>query len=381
MQKPLNYEGINWVDGMKLSSGDFVHTDLFTQDLVRDSISIGINDSNFGLLPAFAGYERSFDISLIKKNTNYLEVEVRFCNAITSDGNRINIAYQQGNVEASFSAFMDVSKLAQGEHYVVLYVNSFKRSAFGEPNPEESPLRYPYVKKDYLIDIVSKSDINQRQVTGSFLPIGKLIQEEQETILVQQYIMPSVYLESHPQLMDFHNRFYRSLNEFQTAAYKIMDKTVNRPKITELGLNIRFITEKILEYMATSFFEYRSILPQRSALYLLKYFSDFAHVFFNAVRLVEPAEREEMLKYFYEWKDVTPGNFEERLSNLIEMRYNHFEIAEAMGCIADFMNVMVSLWGKLATLEYIGQRRENIVVAEQKVVQEVQTRRTWSLLD
>jgi len=63
------------------------------------------------------------------------------------------------------------------------------------------------------------------------------------------------------------------------------------------------------------------------------------------------------------------------------LRYDHLEIAEAMECVADFMQVMVSLWGKLATLEYIGQRRENIVVAEQKVVQEVQTKRTWSLLD
>ncbi|ULT25590.1 hypothetical protein KUH03_00830 [Sphingobacterium sp. E70] len=214
---------------------------------------------------------------------------------------------------------------------------------------------------------MSKSDVNQRQVTGSFLPIGKLFQEAQETILIQQYIIPSMYVESHPLLMDYHNRFYRLLNEFQTAAYKIMDKTVNRPKITELGLNIRFITEKILEYMATTFFEYRSVLPQRAPIYLLKYFSDFAHVFFNAVRLVEPAEREEMLKYFYEWKDVTPGNFEERLSNLIEMRYNHFEIAEAMSCIADFMDVMVSLWGKLATLEYIGQRRKILLLRSRRL--------------
>lgn len=381
MQKPLNYDGINWVDGMKLSSGDFVHTDLYTQDLVRDGISVGLHGSNFGLLPAFAGYERSYDILMLKKNSNYLEVDVRVCNAVANDGSRINIAFQQGQVEASFSAYMDVSKLPPGEHYVVLNVHSFKRNAFGEPNPEESPLRYPYVKKEYSIEIVNKQDVHQRQVSGSFLPIGKLIQNGQEVDLVQPYIIPSVSLESNPLLMDYHNNFYRLLHDFQLAAYRIMDKTVNRSKITELGLNIRFITEKILEYMASSFFEYRSILPQQSPIQLLKYFSDFAHIFFNAVRLVEPAEREEMLKYFYEWKDVTPGNFEERLSDLIEMRYEHLEIADSMACISDFMEVMVSLWGKLATLEYIGQRRENIVVAEQKVIQEVQTRRTWSLLD
>jgi len=32
-------------------------------------------------------------------------------------------------------------------------------------------------------------------------------------------------------------------------------------------------------------------------------------------------------------------------------------------------------------LEYIGQRKENIVVAEQQVIQTVQAKRTWTLLD
>ena len=42
---------------------------------------------------------------------------------------------------------------------------------------------------------------------------------------------------------------------------------------------------------------------------------------------------------------------------------------------------MVALWNKLSMLEYIGQRKENIVVAEQQMVQQVQTKRTWTLLD
>jgi len=35
----------------------------------------------------------------------------------------------------------------------------------------------------------------------------------------------------------------------------------------------------------------------------------------------------------------------------------------------------------MGMLEYIGQRKENIVVAEQQVVQQVQTKRSWTLLD
>jgi hypothetical protein len=37
---------------------------------------------------------------------------------------------------------------------------------------------------------------------------------------------------------------------------------------------------------------------------------------------------------------------------------------------------MIALWNKLGTLEYIGQRKENIVVAEQQLVAQVQTKRS-----
>ncbi|MCA5006233.1 hypothetical protein [Sphingobacterium bovistauri] len=260
-------------------------------------------------------------------------------------------------------------------------MNSFKRVPFGEPDANESPIRYPNVLKEYSIDIINSLEIDRAILSGALLPIGKFRHDENESFILEDYVIPCMYLNSQPSLVQMHNSLYTMLNSFQTAAYTIMEKTANKPKITELGLNIRQVTERVLEYLATTFFDYRSILPYQSPIYLLRYFSNFAHVFFIAVRLVVPGEREEMLKYFYEWKDVTPSNFEERLANVIEQRYNHLEIKEYFATVIEFINVMVSLWSKLATLEYIGQRRENIVVAEQKVIQEVQTKRTWSLLD
>jgi hypothetical protein len=104
-------------------------------------------------------------------------------------------------------------------------------------------------------------------------------------------------------------------------------------------------------------------------------------VFFTGIKLVESKEREEMLKYFYEWRDVTPGNFEEILARMIEMVYDHQNIYASMSMTEEFLKVMVALWNKLGMLEYIGQRKENIVVAEQQVVQQVQTKRSWTLLD
>lgn len=379
MLKLLKYKANNWVDGMKLSSAHFVNNDLYFQDSIRDAISVGINGFNYGLLPPFTDNHSSFDVQILNKSTHYLEVNIRSCNAITADGCRIDILGERDAV--SLSQYINTETVALGKHYIVLQVNPFKRLPTGEPNPDETPIRYPNVTKEYIISLVSKADLNQRQVTDYFIPVGQVIHEENNTVLNANYIMPSSTLNSHPALVQIHNKLYSHLLELQDAAFTIMEKTVLRDKVTHLGLNIRSISEVILGYLSANFFHYRSILPHQSPIYLLQFFSDLANVFFTGVKLIGGPEREEMLKYFYEWKDVTPSDFDVRLSDMIEQKYNHLEIREGLDRVEDFVQVMVSLWNKLSTLEYIGQRRENIVVAEQKVVQEVQSKKTWSLLD
>lgn len=137
----------------------------------------------------------------------------------------------------------------------------------------------------------------------------------------------------------------------------------------------------MLGFIARIYFPYRNIVHHQPPLVMVGYFSEMAHVFFSTIRSIAGNEREELLKYFYEWKDVTPGNFEELLARLIEIVYNHHDISAAMATVDEFIRVLIALWNKLSTLEYIGQRKENIVVAGQQVVQAVQAKRTWTLLD
>ena len=78
---------------------------------------------------------------------------------------------------------------------------------------------------------------------------------------------------------------------------------------------------------------------------------------------------------------LRPGNFEELLARTIELIYDHQDIYASLSLVEEFLKVITALWKKLSTLEYIGQRKENIVVAEQQIVQQVQAKRTWTLLD
>jgi hypothetical protein len=385
MISPLKYKPVNWVDGMKLSSDHFVATDLYYQDFVRDANSIHINKFNYGLLPPFAGQRVSHDIEIIEKATNYIEVKVKHCNAITAEGCRIDIPYSTNpDEQISYTHYFSNENpdyVKTSLYNILLTVNPFERVPSGTPDPEDIPPRYPSISKKYAIAILPATDTAPGRADSYYLTIGQLFAENGHISINQDYIPPSAAMTSHPSLMRYYDLFGMQINELQLAAFKIIDKTSNRDAITPLGKNIRMLSEKLLDYIAQIFYTYRNIGFQLSPVQIAGYGSNLAHVFFTGIKLIESKEREEMLKYFYEWRDVTPGNFEELLAKTIELIYDHQRINEAMKETEDFLKVMIALWNKLGTLEYIGQRKENIVVAEQQMVQQVQLKRTWTLLD
>ncbi len=381
MQKPLNHKAINWVDGMKLSSSQFVQSDLFHQDTVRDAISVNLNAVNYGILPPFQGYEKGAEIVIVEKASMQLEASVYFCNAITADGCRIDIPVNSNGSTAQFNQYLSTDNLTEGIYYIVIKVNTLDRNPVGNPDPQETPLRFPELDKTYTFEIVPERELNRMNAVSFFLPVGQFTVDKQEIRLNKNYIPPCAALNSHIALRRAHGELYALINEFQSAAFKIMDKTSQKDRISDIGLNVRAISEKMLYFQAETMYSYRVILPMQSPQGLVHYFSDLTHLFFTAIKLIPAGQREELLNYFYEWKDVTPSNFEERISEMIEIQYEHLDCEKSIQRIMDFMTVLVPLWMKLSTLEFIGQRKENIVVAEQTVVQEVQKKRTWSLLD
>jgi hypothetical protein len=379
MIKPLRYKSINWINGMKLSSSHFTTSDLYLQDYVRDAVSLSLHNSNYGFLPPFAGYNNSHDIEIIEKATNHIEVRVRHCNAVTPEGCHIDIALNDSNEMLVYNHYFGQSE--PKNYFILLVVNPFNRLPSGTPDPEEVPLRYPELSKAYSIVVLPETELSSNLPDNYYLTIGQVFYENNRLTINKNYIPPSATITSHPALIRYYELFSVLLNDLQLASFKIIDKTGGRDNITPLGKNIRLISEKIVDFIALIFYEYRNIAHRESPVVLVGYFSSLAHVFFTAIKLVDSREREELLKYFYEWKDVTPGNFEELLAKTIELVYDHKQIYNSMSMVNEFLSVLIALWNKLSGLEYIGQRKENIVVAEQQVVQQVQARKTWTLLD
>jgi hypothetical protein len=381
MYLPLKYKSVNWVDGMKISSSHFVQTDNFIQDIVRDSNSLALNKNNFGLLAPFNGEASSLDIQINERASNHIQVKIRQCNAVTAEGYRIHITPEALGEELTFTHYFTQDTVTDSveTYYIVLTVNPHERVPAGKPDPEETPLRYPEVDTFYSITILSASQINAKN--NNYLELGKFTRSSTGIQLIADYIPPCNTLLSHVDLMKYYEIFSNQLNEFQLLSFRIIDKITSKDTISSIGKNVKILCEKMLDYIARIYFSYRNVAFQQPPIVLVGYFSEMAHIFFSSIKSIAGNEREELLKYFYEWKDVTPGNFEELLARLIEVVYNHHDIRTSMTVVDEFLRVLTALWNKLSTLEYIGQRKENIVVAEQQMVQTVQAKRSWTLLD
>lgn len=364
---------------MKISSDHFISTDNFIHDIVRDSNSLQLNNNNFGLLPPVINESVSLDIQITERPSNQVQIKINYCNAVTAEGYRIDAS--RAGQELTFTHYFGQDSATENSetYYVLLAVNPFERVPVGNPDPEEIPVRYPEIEKQYNITIMPASQINTR--SPQFLEVGKFMKNGNSLQTDVSFIPPCTSVLSHPELVRYYELFSNYLNTLQLLSFRIMDKITSKESVSIIGKNVKILCEKLLEYIARTYFSYRNIVYQQPPVYMVSCFSEMAHIFFSTVKSIPGAEREELLKYFYEWKDVTPGNFEELLGRLIEIVYNHHDISASMKTTDEFLRVLVALWNKLSSLEYIGQRKENIVVAEQQVIQTVQSKRTWTLLD
>jgi len=379
----IKHKPVNWVDGMKLSSDHFISADHYISDLIRDTRSIPLTGFNYGLLPLAQGAEGSLITELSVGAMELVEIKVKRCSAITPHGFRIDIdaGLTAENPLCHIFHLPRYSHSGPVQYRVLLTVNPYERIPSGDPDLEDSPPRYPEISPAYLLSVIPASEIGNSPVDQNRLTIAQFIVNGDEININNKYIPPCTSVDSHPALISYLSHFVGMMNDIQLAAFKIMDKTADRELISPLGRNIRLISEKLLDFQTQTFFANTNFIKAQPPVFLVERVSNMAHLLFSAIRMVPPKEREDVLRYFYEWRDVTPGNFEEMLARTVGMVYDHQNIQPSMALSEEFLSVISALWKKLSTLEYIGQRKENIVVAEQQIVQQVQQVSTWTLLD
>ena len=382
----IKHNLVNWVAGMDVSAQHFQQTENYFIERLYDNLATRLTRYNYGLLPSFDGRTASSEFDISERVTGKVEIKLRRCNALTAGGCRIS--YNPGEQEyILYTHTFDHEHLpdANTTQYwdVILTISPYNRIPAGIPNEEETPPRHPDAKEEYRLSIAPQGHLQADRLGLHHLIIGRVRQQGGRYEVDTNYIPPCTQIGSHPELQAYYERFGIYLNNIERASKTIVAKVHNRTQNSPIALHIATLCEDLMRYIAVIYFSYRNAGREVAPIEIVNYFSTLAHTCHAGLHFISKSEKEELLRYFYEWSDVNPGSFEELLSDTLSIIYNHQAIRSVMIQVETFLNTLSELWIKLSTLEYIGQHKDNIVVAERSHQQEAPKNKgnDWLILD
>ncbi|MCD8031658.1 MAG: type VI secretion system membrane-associated complex protein TssK [Bacteroides sp.] len=377
---------VNWVDSMEIRADQFIQSENFFLSAIADTAGLGLNGCNYGLLPAGTAADSYNGIRVNEHVTGHIEVNLYSCNAVTASGFRICFEAQEngGPLIKSYSPAQDTNVRNRDirQWDIILSVDPFKRTPSGIPDPNEQPPRHPDCQSTYALYVMPAGEINTQEFGHHFLTIGRLRKDGERYVVDSQYIPPCASMSSHPDLTDYYNRFATMFSSLEKSSKAIIDKIQERANRSELAVNIQGMCRDLLLYIARIYFDFRNRGRLAPPVEIINYVASTAHTCYAALTLISSRQQEEMLKYFYEWTDVSPGSFKELLADTLEIMYEHDNLRAMMVRSENFLRTLSELWERLARLEFIGQHKESIVVSERSQEMESGTpKRSWSITD
>ncbi|MFN7846377.1 MAG: hypothetical protein ACK5P4_04075 [Bacteroidota bacterium] len=380
MLPEIKYLPVNWIDGMKISESHFLQSENSITDRIRDNAAILISSNNYGLLKPKPGRDASFNLSINVDQSKLMRVKLLECRAITAGGMRIEIG---GEYAASINTFeTKVDPVKDEEFYVVVAINPYDRIPVGEPDPAEVPLRYPHVIPSYSLQVINSVKINTNLNPAYHLIIGKIRTNGVEVVVDNDFIPPCSCISAFPKLKQEYQELGGLLGEIGTYATTIVQKVKTEKQKTDLAINVNYLAEKIVFFLAEKIAKYRWTVSQQPPVYMIETFLSFAYIIKSCIDCQTEKDRESMITYFQEWTGLSPAQFQKRLNDVIEIEYNHQDIALSIREIKTFTQVMVKLFKQMSKLKYIGDQVDSgVVIGETREQKKPEPKRGWSFLN
>ena len=384
MIKPIQYEPVNWVDGMKVSQKHLDAQTNFVLDGLRDVRATFSAAFSYGLLPLTTSHQSRNAFGAFATMTGDVTLIIPTCNAITSSGFRIACVDVTINLKALIPKVGEDFEHQKRAYYLVVLVNPFDKVPYGTLQLEESPPRYPYTKPTYRWEMIpvavleandSLSNGEDYAIVGKFNLQGEIIQMEED------YIPPCTSVLSHPVLLDHYSRTAKIMPLLQQYAVKILQKSGNSKQNTKLMKSVQLLCQALMHEIGTVYFYFRNVVPHVAPLHFIGCFSQLAIHLYQVTQTLSPADLEELLNYISEWSEIPPYAWLNQLTTVAEIAYRHIDCATPLGEIQTLLTSLELIFFTLNELDYIGQRKENIIVNELEVPSNAKTNRGWSVLD
>ncbi|MCV6629609.1 MAG: hypothetical protein OIF50_07090 [Flavobacteriaceae bacterium] len=378
------YFAINWTDGVKITKEHFIENDAHTTNVVRDMGALGLNSYNYGILGAIEGTTSAVQLTAPTNTKERLTLCLECCNAITKKGSRIwFIPEVYGDVKPSATIESKLLETSSDlEFLVVVTVNPFIMVPVGEPDPESIPLHHPYALPKINLQIISTDQFNANYMQSNFLIVGKVNWRNGAFVIADTFIPPTTKVKYNKRLKAFQQNINTLFTQLRNYAITIHRKNHLKYPTNKLAHNTYKLCVKTIDYINEQKFYFSQLALEQPPIFMVESIALLATYLSSELDLMDPKEKENLLQYYYEWIDIKPSKLESAIGTVMDVQYNHLDIDKSFTIINRFMAMIARLWGKMAELEYIGQRKDNIVVSEQKQhIKSTNSNPSWSIID
>lgn len=346
MNPTITHHSVNWIDGMKVSQQHFFDQENHLLDVIRDSRAIPLNDYNYGIMRAHNENDP------IKVEMVGDTLVLYRCRGITAGGNRIEI------VEERMAQHMiyDLRELVNRHHLnaavnmsfvAVVRIDPFKRIPGGEINAEEQPPRHPWAYPFYQLDVIREEEFNRLEMLTTILPVKKLTWQNDKFVLHQRFIPPCTSINVLPKLKDKYETYRMTLSSIYDACLRIIRKIKNEGQSNIFNANIFIFATDLGQFLAANFDEFNLTYSNNPPIFLLRFMCKLVRTV--EMSLVRLREEDRILGYISDNSRLTPAQFKQAMSDLLNLRYNHMEIIELLDKIDKFLHPFSDVIQKLDT--------------------------------
>ncbi|MCH6234206.1 hypothetical protein [Cognataquiflexum rubidum] len=357
MENSQKYLPVNWVDGMKLNKNHFIKENLAQMDSLSKSVASQLHPYNYGILPNW-GKNQDIKITITTDNQNEAKVRISSFNAITRGGYLIELDYE--TIIGGYLSLVlpKIERKAESNFWLILRVNPFERTGFGNTDIEELPPRLPSSLPTYSLHLLPQSEGKPWVVGNADLPIGRLQYLDGNYSIDDNYIPPCSAVSSHSSLLELHADMEKLLGKLEIASIQILRKIILKKQQNDMAFIVQKVCEQLSSFTAIHAGSFGISKLFQPPVFLIESFIALSRLIKNNLDIFEGCGKEELLNYLNESCDVRKGELEAQLSLISNLNYNHQDISFSVEKITFFSKYIDKLFANMLKLEYIGKRKD-----------------------
>lgn len=372
------YWPVNWADGMKITRAHLLANDNAFREQGRDATGLLLNGLNYGLLPPAPGKDTSLSISCDGQ-----EIVLSICRAITVGGARVEYdSSLTGDVlRLPLSKVReDWARAGQTTGYVLIEVNPFEPQPWGQPDPYEIPLRYPFIMPSYRLSVSTLLSLDTTLSAAYHIPIGKVTLTNGQFSLSPDYYPPCRVTGAYPALLQQYQVIGSQMGEIAGYATAIIVRVKTNARSGQpnlLATTIGNLADASVRSIADGLDAYQLRGLHESPAFIAEFGMRLARTMTLAIRSTPDREKESMYNYFKNWCGVNPVDLEAALQQVLDVEYVHADCQPVIRAINKLTDVTIALYSKLSQLNYMEKDKDEFFVDRQDTSQKAQPKRSF----